>query len=326
MESTKILIIGAGPAGIAAGVEAAISGIKEVILLEKAWHSCDTIASLYREGKRVDSVYKKIRLAPIGALSFGPQTKEQFLAWIIKVISDNGLDVRYGHDVYDIKAENHSFLVTCVNGASFKADIVIIAIGVFGKPVKPLYKIPKEIKNRIFYSLPLEPLSDMKVLVVGGGDSAAEAACYLSMHNKVTLSYRRSEFFRINEQNLCSLNQCCSFENLETRLGIDIVSIEPDAKGVKVSYSDGQTGTYDAIFYLFGGSTPRVFLEMAHVAYSEGKPETDKFGETNIKNLFLAGDLVADKGTIMAAFNSGAVVIKKILESSSDGPSSSNYT
>jgi thioredoxin reductase len=40
--------------------------------------------------------------------------------------------------------------------------------------------------------------------VVGGGDSTAEAACFLSRDNKVTPSYRRREFFRINEPNLCT--------------------------------------------------------------------------------------------------------------------------
>ncbi len=78
MEEVKIAIIGAGPAGIACGIEAKAEGIEPVVILEKAPHICDTIERLYRPGKRVDAVYKGLEIEPIGRCRFETETKESF--------------------------------------------------------------------------------------------------------------------------------------------------------------------------------------------------------------------------------------------------------
>jgi len=294
------------------GVEAAAANIGVTVILEKADHACDTIVSLYREGKRVDAVYRKVAVAPQGSLSFDTMTRESFLAWMEEVITDYGLDVRYGHEVLEIIKEKNGFRITDSSGSVIEASVVAIAIGIFGKPVKPSYRIPREVRERIFFSIPDMPPAGQNILVVGGGDSAAEAACFLSRENRVTLSYRRKEFFRVNEPNLCTLNQCCNFANLQTKLGVDILGVGQAEKQVKVSFADDREELYDAVFYFLGGITPRAFLEKAGIRYRNNKPVVDKHGETNVPGLFLAGDLVAEKGTIMQAFNSAAIVVKKI--------------
>ncbi|MDW7774517.1 MAG: NAD(P)-binding domain-containing protein [Desulfobulbaceae bacterium] len=314
MESVKLAVIGAGPAGIALGVESARAGIPGVVILEKAGHICDTIASLYRQGKRVDAVYRKVAVEPRGSLSFTTMAKESFLDWMDELTAGHRLDIRHSHEVLEIRKKENGFLILCGNNAAIEADLVVIAIGIFGRPVKPSYKLAAEIKDRIHFSMPEQPPVGKELLVVGGGDSAAEAACYLSRQNHVTLSYRREEFFRINEQNLCTLNQCCNFENLATRLGADITGVAADEKRVSVCYGGKEEVVYDAIFYFLGGSTPRAFLEKAGIAYAGNKPAADQYGESNIPGLFLAGDLVAEKGTIMTAFNSAAAVIARIAE------------
>ena len=85
---------------------------------------------------------------------------------------------------------------------------------------------------------------------------------------------------------------------------------------IRVRYHEGEEVSYDAIFYFLGGSTPRSFLEKAGVIYAGNRPQVDQYGETAIPGLFLAGDLVAEKGTIMAAFNSAAATVEKIGKSS----------
>jgi thioredoxin reductase (NADPH) len=318
MESIPIAVIGAGPAGLALGVEARRAGIAGTVIFEKAKHPCNTVVTLYRHGKRVDPVYRKIALTPMGSLSFETRSRESFLLWMDEVVADHHLDIRFSHEVLDLHKQNGRFVITCVNGTARQAEIVVIAIGVFDKPTKPSYRIPAEVKNRVFFSLPPEPPASQKVLVVGGGDSAAEAACHLSRRNRVTLSYRRSEFFRINEPNLCTVNECCTFENLETELGVDITGIRPDGEGIAVRYNDGREISYDAIFYFLGGSTPRSFLEKAGVFYTDDRPVADFHGESNIPRLFLAGDLTAEKGSIMWAFNSAAAIVQKIIGSYAD--------
>jgi len=169
METAEIAVIGAGPAGIGVGVEAARAGIARTAILEKAGHPCDTVVSLYREGKRVDAVYRKVSLAPRGALSFATKTRESFLAWMDEVITAYGLDIRYRHEVIEIRKEKNRFVVLCGNQAFIEAPVAVIAIGIFGKPVRPSYKIPGEVKDRVYFSIPEQPPAGKKILVVGGG-------------------------------------------------------------------------------------------------------------------------------------------------------------
>ncbi|MGQ9500381.1 MAG: NAD(P)-binding domain-containing protein [Dissulfurimicrobium sp.] len=314
MEETKIVVIGAGPAGIATAVEAINTGISQVIVLEKTDHACDTIVSLFHEGKRVDPIYRKMKIEPTGRLSFNTETREEFLARIEKVIEENHLDIRYKNEAKKVSQENGVFHVFTGGGLEIKANIVVVAIGIFGKPIKPHYPIAKEIKDKVFFSLPKTPVTGKKVLVVGGGDSAAEAACFLSGANDVSLSYRRPEFFRLNDINACNINNLASNGKINLMLATDIEGLEDaGGKGVKVHFKDGNDMVFDMVFYCLGGVTPRGFLESIGVKFKGERPIIDSYGETNVKKIFLAGDLMVEKGSIMAAFNSGKTVIDGIL-------------
>ena len=313
MEKQDIVVVGGGPAGLALAVEAKSAGIDRVVVLEKAARPCDTIVSLYHEGKRVDAVYRQVQVEPLGRLAFKTESREEFLTRMAGVVADFGLDIRLGHECRQIKSGGPLFEVHTSSGASFAAPIVVLAIGVFGRPVKPSYAIPKEVKNLVHFSLPKEPLHDKRLLVVGGGDSAVEIACFLSEKNQVTLSYRRSEFFRVNVVNLCDLDKCYHCGDIELKLGTDIEGLAAEAGRVRVSFRDGGQLSYDRVFYALGGSSPQAFLEGAGVKYNGRQPLVNEFGETNIARLFLAGDLVAEKGTIMAAFNSAVRVVQGII-------------
>ncbi len=313
MEQASIVIVGAGPAGIATAVEAKEAGIGPVVLLEKKGHLCDTVVSLYHEGKRVDPVYRKVKVEPIGRLSFDTETRESFLDRMKGVAERYALDVRFWKEVQKVVPTNGAFMVTCGDGLTVRSQIVVVAIGIFGKPVKPRYPIPAEVKDKVHFSLPKTPIAKKRLLVVGGGDTAAETACFLSCENDVTLSYRRPEFFRLNEMNLCSINECSCKGTVRLMMGTDIERLEPSGDRVSVVFKDGQVLVFDAVFYCLGGMTPRVFLEGIGVEYEGERPKVDEVGETNIPRLFLAGDLVVEKGTIMAAFNSGKRVVDGIL-------------
>lgn len=313
MEQAKIVIVGAGPAGIATAVEAKEASIEPVIILEKKGHLCDTVVSLYHEGKRVDPVFRKVKVEPIGRLSFDTETREAFLDRMRRVAEEYALDVRFWKEVRKVVPADGAFEITTGDGLTVRSPIVVVAIGVFGKPVRPSYPIPAEVKDKVYFSLPKTPLAKRRVLVVGGGDTAAETACFLSCENDVTLSYRRPEFFRLNEMNLCSINECARKGKVNLMMGTDIDRLEPSGDGVNVVFKDGRSLTFDAVFYCLGGMTPRVFLEGTGVEYEGDRPKVDDAGETNIPGLFLAGDLLVEKGTIMAAFNSGKKVVDGIL-------------
>jgi thioredoxin reductase (NADPH) len=312
VEEARLIVIGAGPAGLATAVEAGAARIDPVVILERKTHLCDTIATLYHEGKRVDPVYRKIEVEPKGMLYFDTETKEAFLERMKIIVDDHQLDIRYGQEVRKVIFQDDLFHVYTSQGLELRAPLAVVAIGIYGRPIKPSYPIPPEVKDKVHFSLPGEPPAGKKVLVVGGGDAAAETALFLAGSNEVTLSYRKPEFFRLNELNYCDVNDCANLGKINLMLGTDIKLLEPHGSSVEVHFSHGEQIIYDFIFYNFGGATPKAFLESIGVDFVDRMPVVDSFGETNIPKLFLAGDLVVASGTIMAAFNSGKTVIERV--------------
>ncbi len=313
MERAKIAIIGAGPAGIATAVEAKSAGLEPVIILEKGNQPCETIHKFYHPGKRVDPVYRKRKIEPEGICRFDTCTKEEFLALIDDYIQRYELDIRFKQEVRNIKKENDCFVVETNQGLVVKAPVVVIAIGIFGRPVKPSYKIPKEIKDRVFFGTQAHLDSSFrKVLVVGGGDSAAETACFLAKKAQVFLSYRRPQFFRINPTNMAHLEKLVQEGKITLLMNTDIQRLEPDPQGIKVIFKDHDPLVVEAVYYCLGGSTPENFLKSIGVKMEGKRAVVNEYGETNIPGLFLAGDLAVEKGSIMSAFNSAHRVVEGI--------------
>lgn len=314
MEKVKLLIVGAGPAGIAASVEAEAAGINNMIILEKTDRICDTIFRFYPKGKRVDPFFMKTREEPLGILSFDVESKEDFLARMSKVAADHALDIRFRNNVRRIVEKNDYFEVHTTNNNLFEAQVCIIAIGIFGSPAKPSYRIPKKLKDKVFFGIPLETPKTKKALVVGGGNTAVETACFLCGENEVCLSYRRPQFFRPNPTNVCTLDGKCKEGLIDLLLNTDIESIEPKGEQVRVNFKDSRTMSFDTIYYCLGGSTPQSFLRSIGIELKGKRASVSEDGETNIKGLFVVGDLAAEKGTIMGAFNSAALTVKGILQ------------
>ncbi len=313
MEKAKIAVVGAGPAGIATAVEAKTAGIEPVVVLEKSDQPCETIHKFYHPGKRVDPVYRKVKVEPLGICRFDTCTKEEFLKLMDEYIQKYALDVRLKQEVRKIEKEDGCFRLETNQGLVIKAPVVVVAIGIFGKPVKPSYKIPKEIKDRVFFGTQAEvDPSFKKVLVVGGGDSAAETACFLAKQAEVYLSYRRPQFFRINPTNMALLEEQVQAGKIKLLMNTNIEALEPAPEGVKVIFKEREPLVVDAVFYCLGGSTPENFLKSIGVKLNGKRPEVDEYGETNVAGLFLAGDLAVEKGSIMAAFNSAHKVIEGI--------------
>ena len=314
MEKTKVVVVGAGPAGIATAVEAIEAGLNEIVILEKTDHLCDTMVRLYHEGKRVDPFFMKVKVKPIGKLSIDTMSREQFLDFMKEVVEKYRLDIRFRHEVNKIKKKNDYFEIQAGKDAIFEAPIVVVAIGIFGRPVKPSYKIPKAISNKVFFGIPNKPMQNKKILVVGGGNTAAEAACFLCEKNEVFLSYRRPKFFRLNPINLCAIEDRWKQGKIKLMLNTDIQSLEPEDNMVCVHFKDGQKMCFDVIDYCLGGSSPQAFLSSIGVEMEGKKPKVSEDGETNIKGLFLVGDLVVKKGTIMGAFNSAKRTVDGIIK------------
>jgi thioredoxin reductase (NADPH) len=314
MEEINIAVIGAGPAGIAVAVESKVAGMENIVILESKNRICDVIHTYYHEGKRVDPIFKKVKIDPIGVLSFETETKEEFIERMEEIVKKYNLDIRFNNEVYKILPVQDKFKIITSKGVEYLAQFVVIAIGIFGKPTKPSYPIPSAIKDKVLFSAPKTPPENKKILVVGGGDSAIETACFLSEKNNVTLAYRKAEFFRINEINACGIRDCTCQGSVSLYMSTDIEAIEPSGDDVLVKFKEKPHETFEQVFYCLGGMSPQALLEGVGIEFKDSKPVVDEFGETNVNRVFLSGDLAVDKGTIMAAFNTGKKVVEGILK------------
>lgn len=158
------------------------------------------------------------------------------------------------------------------------------------------------------------------MLVVGGGDTAAEYVQYLhAAGNRITLSYRQGEFVRLNEQNRGALFSLEQRNDVEILRSTNILRIDDDGSRPHVVFREGAVTarTFDRVIYALGGTTPTSFLRTLGIAFNEEGPIFDDAGATNVRGLYLLGDLVVGKkgGSIITAFNSAVRAMKRICAS-----------
>ena len=311
-EIYDIVVIGGGPCGIATVVEAKESGFKDVLLLEKGDNHSQTIRKFYKDNKRVDKDYKGQDSTLHGIVAFDNGTKESTLDYFDKLLDSDAIDTMFNCEVESVTKKEDFFNVHTAKG-DFKAKNVVISIGKMGRPNKPSYKIPPSLNSVINFNLDGCSAGE-KIIVVGGGNSAAEYAIELSEKNDVTLNYRREKFSRLNEINEEILLKLSNAGKLKLKLGVDINGLENESGKISVDFTDGSTERFDRAIYAIGGSTPVDFLQKCGVKLDESKnPIVDENFQSDIAGLYVGGDLVLKSGgSIVLALNHAHRVVKSI--------------
>src|SRR5687768_16631434 len=141
------IIIGAGPSGLSAAVEAKRAGIENILVLEKGPSHSQMIRTFYKEGKRVDARYAGQEAICYGLLCLRDGNRETFLAFMDYVIEQNKIPIRYGVEVWSVQKNEGVFEVKTSQNENLKAKNVIVAIGKMGKPNQPDYwkQIPNDL-------------------------------------------------------------------------------------------------------------------------------------------------------------------------------------
>ena len=190
-----VIIVGAGASGLNAALEAKEKGMSHLIL-EKG-KMANTIEN-FPENKWV---YAEPDTRPAkGKLWLDGARKEDLVDRWHQIVQENDLELRSEEGVTGIERKaNDGFEVTTEKG-SYRARRVILAIGQRGNPRK--LNVPGEEQESVYHRL-YSPrhYKDEDILVVGGGNSAIEAALVLSEQKRVVLSYRQAEFSRIFKDN-----------------------------------------------------------------------------------------------------------------------------
>lgn len=318
----ELIIIGAGPGGIALAAEATASGLapSQILILEKGPTHNSAIRQLYPEQKLTTANYKGFEARCEGLLCVSDMTKPETLEFFDKVIADYHLNIQYNAEVYGMSRLNGDgarFRVESSQG-SYETKLLAVGIGIFGRPNKPKeYRLPPSLKERLLFDITSFQIQDEEVLVVGGGDTAAEYVQYLHRAgNRTTLSYRQAEFNRLSAQNLDFLMAMEQRGEVEILRGSNVKEIADENGKPRVMFMepDYAPRIFDRVIFALGGTTPTNFLRTLGIGFNEDGPLFDEFGATNVAGLYLIGDLVVGRkgGSIVTAFNSAVRAMKSI--------------
>ncbi len=317
-----LLVVGAGPAGIALAAEARAAGVpaERILILEKAEAHSWIIRKYYPAAKPVLANYKGIVAKCTGVLCIPDLTREETLTYLDRAIRDSGVEVHYREEVHRIARDPDGWLRVESASAAYRARVVVIAIGIIGRPQRPSYPIPHEIKEKVHFDVTSEEICGKDVVVVGGGDTAAEYCQFLAQQrNRVVLSYRGRELTRPNPINRDSVLALERQDKLTILLESNIAALQTAGERIRVNFRESAVPTLDVdrVIYALGGTTPENFLKSVGIAFDGPSPRLTGSFETSVPGLFLAGDLTAGKkgGSIILAFNSAAAAMRQICES-----------
>lgn len=253
-----LLIVGAGASGLNAALAAQEKGLRAVVLEKEK--IANTIEN-FPEGKWVYA--EPDSEPPKGKLWLDGARKEDLVNRWGQIVKDNQLDVRTEEAVTRVEREGEGFVVESSKGETYRARRVILATGQRGNPRK--LDATGETQEHVYHRLySPRKYKDEDILVVGGGNSAIEAAITLSEQNRVVLSYRKGEFSRVFKDNMRLLNEAVAEGRIRIEFNSSVKSFGKNDAVLSVDKGGHQeeitVGAQHA-FVLIGAELPVKFLK-----------------------------------------------------------------
>ena len=257
-----LLIVGAGPAGISASLRAIENKLNYVTLEQDEVGG--TVAKYPRQ--------KLVMTSPVDFPMYGrfkktELSKENLLAFWDTVLNRADFNVRTGEKVQNITKGPDEIYTVLTADHQYRARAVVLALGRTGTPRK--LGIKGEGLPKVMYRLiEADHYTNKRILVVGGGDSAVEAAMGLAnqLGNQVTLSYRKEQFSRIKERNAKRIEEC--MQRGKVTILFNSMPIEVRQHSVLLEVA-GQVREIpnDYAFIFVGGTPPYDFLKKIGVRF-----------------------------------------------------------
>ena len=245
-----VVIVGAGPGGISASLRAIQNKLKYVTLEQDEVGG--TVAKYPRQ--------KLVMTSPVefplyGKLNKRELSKENLLEIWHKVMRRADFKVRAGEKVDDIKKSEDGIFTVVTAKDQYRTRAVVLALGRSGTPRKLGVK-GEDLPKVMYRLIEADHYKNKKILVVGGGDSAVEAAMGLAHQqgNQVTLSYRKEAFSRIKERNTQRIQEC--MRHGKVKVVFNSGPTEFKEKSVMLEVNGAVQEIPNDFVWIFAGGTP----------------------------------------------------------------------
>ena len=268
-----LIIVGAGPAGISASLEA-----KKLKLISLTLEQDSLGGTVFTFPRKKIVMTSPMDIPLYGKVKLFETTKLELLNLWNEVLGKNHIVIKEQTKVESISFEKNRFVVETSTNELFTARKILLTIGRRGTPRK--LNIPGENNTNVAYRL-LEPelIKNKSIVVVGGGDSAIETALLLIDQNQVTLSYRGESFGRIKQGNNLKIKEAMTNNQIFVRFNTSLKSIEYDHVILTDLITGGITQMENDLVFIFaGGELATQFLQKTGINISK------KFGEAILKH------------------------------------------
>jgi thioredoxin reductase (NADPH) len=250
------VIVGAGPAGLSAMLGAKEKQLNIVTIDQEV---AGGTVSHFPRGKLV--MTSPANMPIVGRVKFGEVSKEKLLTFWLELIDKHDLKINQNETMLDITPDQQGYLRLTSSEQIYKTKSILLAIGRRGTPRK--LGVKGEEQTKVVYRLiDAEQYKDEDVLIVGGGDSALEAACSIAELGRcrVSISYRSDSFGRAKAKNRARVDTLVACGALQlfmssqvNRISIDNVQLTIEGKITTIENS--------VVIVCAGGVLPTPFLK-----------------------------------------------------------------
>lgn len=257
-----VVVVGAGPAGIAAGLGAIQHKLRYRIIDQE-----DSLGgTVYQYPRNKVVMTSPVNLPLIGKVKMTEVSKEALLEFWHGVIGKTGLSIHFRERMEEIRPDGEGFLVKTTAG-EYSTRAVLLAIGRRGTPRK-LGVEGEDLPKVVYRLIDPEQYQGQKVLVVGGGDSALEAALAISEQagTQVALSYRGEVFGRVKPKNRTRLDEAQASGRIRVMLNSTVTLITPQSVILEFEAKPVELPN-DAVIISAGGVLPIDLLKKVGIHF-----------------------------------------------------------
>ncbi|MFH1921019.1 MAG: NAD(P)-binding domain-containing protein [Planctomycetota bacterium] len=266
-----LCIVGAGPAGLAVSLQANSRGLKSLVLEQES--PGGTVAK-YPRRKLV--MTQPVDLPAYGRVKRTSYRKEELIELWEDLARRYELPIQCGVEFRGLARTAEAHFLVRTNRGEHRARFICLALGRRGTPRK--LGVPGEELPKVIYSLiDAQSYQGRRILVVGGGDSAVEAALGLAAQpgNSVTLSYRKSAFFRLKARNEARLAEALQANRLDCIFQSEVTHITAEEAHLRIEGNgEGPVERVlanDNVFVMAGEVPPLKLLEESGVSFDPAK-------------------------------------------------------